>query len=81
MSRDAAAEIIDEVVTTFDVLVPMSTLGRHAMVQAATLRHPIYDCFYVALSQREATPLVTADRRLLSLAGRIPGVEIRALGA
>jgi predicted nucleic acid-binding protein len=28
------------------------------------LNHPVYDCFYVALAQREKSMLVTADDRL-----------------
>lgn len=31
---------------------------------AADLGHPVYDCLYLALAQRLASPLVTADRRL-----------------
>ncbi len=31
-------------------------------------RHPIYDCFYLALALREGVTLAAADRRLLALA-------------
>ncbi len=33
---------------------------------AVDLRHPVYDCFYLALAEAEEAPLVTADRRLLT---------------
>jgi predicted nucleic acid-binding protein len=29
---------------------------------AIELRHPAYDCFYLALAERERTVLITADR-------------------
>jgi predicted nucleic acid-binding protein len=29
------------------------------------LRHPAYDCFYLALAERNTSPLVTADDRLI----------------
>ncbi len=35
-----------------------------ALALAQRLRHPAYDCFYLALAQRVDAPLVTADRRL-----------------
>jgi predicted nucleic acid-binding protein len=36
-----------------------------AMTIARVLDHPVYDCFYLALAQKEAAALVTADRRLV----------------
>ena len=32
---------------------------------ALKLRHPVYDCLYVALAERQDAPLVTDDARLL----------------
>lgn len=32
---------------------------------ARALDHPVYDCFYLALAEKEAAALVTADRRLV----------------
>lgn len=34
-----------------------------ALDLALTLKHPVYDCLYLALSIKEAAPVVTADRR------------------
>jgi predicted nucleic acid-binding protein len=34
------------------------------------LRHPAYECFYLALAEERRAKLVTADRRLL---GRLAG--------
>jgi predicted nucleic acid-binding protein len=50
-------------------------LGEAADIAGAT-NHPVYDCFYVALAQREGLPLVTADKRLALAAKGLPDVEI-----
>ena len=49
-------------------IVPLDELGIRAIELAIELRHPIYDCFYLALAERERAPLVTADGRLLAAA-------------
>jgi predicted nucleic acid-binding protein len=36
-----------------------------ALAIAIELRHPVYDCFYLALAERNTSPLVTADERLI----------------
>jgi predicted nucleic acid-binding protein len=50
----------------FDRLIALDLLAPSAMAIARTLGHSVYDCFYLALAEREAAVLVTADRRLLS---------------
>ncbi len=60
-------------------LVPIQELAERAMELAITLRHPIYDCFYLALAERERAPLVTADKRLLVAAKQAKGIEVRVL--
>jgi predicted nucleic acid-binding protein len=49
----------------FDVLHPCDVLIERAVAMALELRHPIYDCLYLACAESVAAPLVTADRRLL----------------
>ena len=46
-------------------LVPAIELNEHALQIALTLRHPVYDCMYLACAQLEAAPLVTDDQRFL----------------
>jgi predicted nucleic acid-binding protein len=41
--------------------------------------HPIYDCFYLALAEREHLPIVTADGRLLAAARKLGTIEARPL--
>jgi predicted nucleic acid-binding protein len=54
----------------FARLVPLAPLAARAVEIAAELRHPVYDCFYLALTESEDATLVTADRRLI---GRLAG--------
>jgi predicted nucleic acid-binding protein len=51
-------------------------LASRAFEIAAELRHPVYDCFYLALAEREEASLVTADRRLI---GRLAGSRWQTL--
>ena len=44
-------------------LVAGQTLAHEALRLAAELRHPAYDCFYLALALGRDCPLLTADRR------------------
>jgi predicted nucleic acid-binding protein len=52
---------------------------------ARRLNHPIYDCVYLALAERERARFVTADQRLLrravSLRAGTMLVDLRSLGA
>ena len=51
-------------------LFTLAPLAACAMEIAAELRHPVYDCFYLALAEDENAVVVTADRRLI---GRLAG--------
>ena len=50
-----------------DVLVSDFVAGRviagEALRIATEIRHPVYDCFYLALALDRDAPLLTADRR------------------
>jgi predicted nucleic acid-binding protein len=54
----------------FQMLVPAAELVEPAMRLAHDLDHPIYDCLYLALANREEVALVTADARLIEKVGR-----------
>lgn len=64
------SEFIDVVPAPFTALVPMEQLYAAAAGMAQSWRHPIYDCAYIALAQREHADLVTADERMLGIARR-----------
>jgi predicted nucleic acid-binding protein len=60
-------------------LIPIADIAAAAIKLAIDLNHPIYDCFYLALAERERVPLVSADARLLAKAKKLKGIEVRAL--
>jgi predicted nucleic acid-binding protein len=43
-----------------------------AMEIAGRLRHPLYDCLYLAVARREGVKLITADARFVRAARRVP---------
>jgi predicted nucleic acid-binding protein len=51
---------------------PIRPYLRRALSIAATLKHPIYDCVYLALAESLGVELVTADQRFLSALRRVP---------
>lgn len=63
----------------FAEFIALDDLRETALRLAIELRRPIYDCFYLALAQRERCALVTADRRLLGAAEALTGIEVQAL--
>jgi predicted nucleic acid-binding protein len=65
MAVEFAASAVHEIVKAFEELVPMSVLRDRAFAIAMELRHPAYDCFYLALAERSTSPLVTADEKLI----------------
>ena len=62
-----------------DALIPIEDLRLRALELSLELDHPIYDCFYLALAERERVPLVCADGALKAKARKLKQVEIRAL--
>ena len=60
----------------FAALFSLSPLAKRATEAALQLDHPIYDCFYLALAEREAAALVTADRRLLAKVAGTPWASL-----
>ena len=63
-----AATALKSAVNIVTRLVPLEDLAHNALAIAAELKHPIYNCFYVALAERDSAALVTSDKRLLALA-------------
>lgn len=61
-------------------LTPLESLTPRAIHIARALDHPAYDCFYLALAEREATLLVTADGRFIKrVAGSPWAAHVRDL--
>ena len=60
-------------------LIPLEDIAAEATKLAVDLKHPIYDCFYLALAERERAPLSSADRRLVAATTKGKGIGVRAL--
>ncbi len=79
LSKDNAALSLRRAVSIVS-LIPVEQLADAALAIAIEHDHPIYDCFYLALAQRDNLTLITADRRLAKLAEQV-GVEAELLAA
>lgn len=64
-------------------LRPTAPLLARAVDMARRLDHPVYDCVYLALAEREQAAFVTADQRLLRRVStrklRVSVVDLRTL--
>ena len=65
LAADAVTSAVREVTKAFEELVPASVLKDRALAIAIELRHPAYDCFYLALAEQRNAQFVTADERLI----------------
>jgi predicted nucleic acid-binding protein len=69
----------------FEALHPSEALVGHAIRIGLALRHPIYDCLYLACAARSEARLVTADRRLVAAVANtefaVLAVHINALAS
>ena len=70
LSAAEAGRALDVLSVSGVLLCPTQPLLGRALVMAQRLQHPVYDCVYLALSEREQATLVTADERLLAQVGR-----------
>jgi predicted nucleic acid-binding protein len=65
LAASIAADAIAHAAAGFHELVPAQELAGRALAIAIELRHPVYDCIYIALAEARAARLVTADAKLL----------------
>jgi len=54
----ATADLVDELASLAGLMPAAFTIARD-------LRHPIYDCFYLALAEKTGARVVTADTRFM----------------
>ena len=66
VSREQALAAVGTMRFFFKQLLPSEPYFRRAFELALELDHPVYDCVYLALAERETLPLVTADSRFVS---------------
>jgi predicted nucleic acid-binding protein len=79
ITREQALDAVRQAPGFFARLYPLPELALRAAEIAFDLQHHIYDCFYLALAERERVQLVCADERLREKARRLKGIEIRPL--
>ena len=60
-----AEDAIESLNQFFSDIVPTYPFRRRAMSISVELKHPAYDCFYLALAEQLSVRLVTADQRLI----------------
>ncbi|RMH32110.1 MAG: PIN domain-containing protein [Nitrospirae bacterium] len=70
ITADHAKTIVLALPAMIDLLIPSLELAESALKLALHHNHPVYDCLYVALAQRDDLPLVTDDAKLIALAKR-----------
>jgi predicted nucleic acid-binding protein len=68
ISMDQGKAIVSNLPLFIDNFVPSSQLVNRAFDLAIEFNHPVYDCLYVALAERESVILITDDAKLLTLA-------------
>jgi predicted nucleic acid-binding protein len=71
----AALRALPDRIRLFDMI----DLAPRAFALATELDHAIYDCFYLALAERERCPYITADKRLLKVVEKLKTIDLRAL--
>ncbi len=74
ITRHRAIQLLDQALKLVDSVVDDRDLAREALVLAAAHSHPAYDALYAVLARRNGCPLLTFDRRLVKLLGKL-GVE------
>jgi predicted nucleic acid-binding protein len=79
LSAAEASEYLKVAVAHYQRMIPLVELTDAAITLAIRLKHPIYDCFYLALAERERCALISADARLVEAAQGIRNVEARTL--
>lgn len=68
ISLEQGQAIVTNVPMVLDYLVPSSEVTKRAFDLAVQFNHPLYDCLYLALAERESITLITDDGKLVKVA-------------
>jgi predicted nucleic acid-binding protein len=70
LEPERAEGLLRELTVAPVLTTPLEADIQIALRLANELSHPIYDCIYLALAQRERTHVITADRRFALLVSK-----------
>jgi predicted nucleic acid-binding protein len=68
ITAEQGQAIVTNVPMILDHIVPSSELAQRAFDLAVQSNHPVYDCLYLALAERESITLITDDAKLVAVA-------------
>lgn len=68
LTKKRAGESLEALFDAPVAFMASRDLLGHALELSLELRHPVYDCLYLALAAERNLPLVTADERLAAAA-------------
>ncbi len=70
VTTEQGQAIVSNISAVLDRIVPSPDLANRAFALAVRYNHPVYDCLYLALAERESFMLVTDDAKLVTIAKR-----------
>lgn len=70
MTAEQGEAMVQALPLFFERLVHSDALAARAYALAIRLNHPVYDCMYLALAEREAVELITDDERIFKVVSR-----------
>jgi predicted nucleic acid-binding protein len=71
LTAEEAAVHLEDALALVDRLIPSTPMAQEAIREAAALRHPAYDLLYAIAARREGCAVLTSDRRLSRLLGKM----------
>ncbi len=70
VTAEQGQAIVSNISAILDRIVPSPDLANRAFSLAVRHNHPVYDCLYLALAERESFILITDDAKLVTIAKR-----------
>jgi predicted nucleic acid-binding protein len=67
ITAEQGQAIVTNVPAVIDHIVPTAELAQRAFDLAVQFNHPVYDCLYLALAERESITLITDDAKLVTV--------------
>ncbi len=67
ITAEQGQAIVTNVPAVIDHIVPTIELAQRAFDLAVQFNHPVYDCLYLALAERESIRFITDDTKLVAV--------------